>query len=126
MQLETPYQFFSYFFNEELLLKICEQTLIYSVQKDPARPFEIQPTQLKKYLGILIFKSIVKMNNRRNYWCKTIGHPIVMDVMGVNKFEEIKKYLHFNDNSTVLPVRDPNHDRLHKIRPVIDHLQKKI
>ncbi|XP_039287948.1 piggyBac transposable element-derived protein 3-like [Nilaparvata lugens] len=125
MQLETPYQFFSYFFNEELLVKICEQTLLYSVQKDPAHPFEIQPNLLKKYIGILIFMSIVKMNNVRNYWSKNIGHPLVMNVMGVNKFEEIKKNLHLNDNSTALPVTDPNHDRLHKIRPVIDHLRKK-
>ncbi|KAF0708620.1 piggyBac transposable element-derived protein 2-like isoform X1, partial [Aphis craccivora] len=39
-----------------------------------------------------------------------------------NVFAFSLPYLHFNDNSTMLPKDHPDNDRLHKIRPVIDHL----
>jgi hypothetical protein len=45
--------------------------------------------------------------------------------MPVNEFEKIRSALHFNSNSTMLPMTDPNHDRLHKIRPVVDHLNNR-
>ncbi|XP_067142488.1 piggyBac transposable element-derived protein 2-like [Centruroides vittatus] len=42
--------------------------------------------------------------------------------MALNKFEKIRQFLHFNDNSKLLPRTDPNADRIFKIRPVIDAL----
>lgn len=45
--------------------------------------------------------------------------------MPVNKFEKIRRVLHFDDNSKHLPVDHPDHDKLHKLRPVITHLNEK-
>ncbi|KAJ8929616.1 hypothetical protein NQ314_017680 [Rhamnusium bicolor] len=45
--------------------------------------------------------------------------------MPVNKFEKIRQYIHFNDNQTFIPRDHLGHDRLHKIRPLVDHLNKK-
>lgn len=42
--------------------------------------------------------------------------------MSRNRFELIRSILHFNDNSSMLSSNDPNRDRLHKLRPLIDHL----
>lgn len=42
--------------------------------------------------------------------------------MSCNRFELIKSVLHFNNNNTMLSSNDPNHDRLHKLRPLIDYL----
>lgn len=42
--------------------------------------------------------------------------------MAVNRFEAIRAVLHFNNNENHLPKDRPDYDRLHKIRPVIDHL----
>ncbi|KAF0742960.1 piggyBac transposable element-derived protein 3-like, partial [Aphis craccivora] len=44
---------------------------------------------------------------------------------GQKRFEEIRRYLRFNDNSKILDKQHPNVDRLHKIRPLIDHLNDK-
>ena len=41
--------------------------------------------------------------------------------MTINKFEQIKRYLHYNDNSTEI-----GKDRLHKIRPLVDLLRHEI
>ena len=35
---------------------------------------------------------------------------------------EIIRYMHFVDNTTLLPRTDPNYDKLGKIRPIVDHL----
>ncbi|CAF4889854.1 unnamed protein product [Pieris macdunnoughi] len=45
--------------------------------------------------------------------------------MPVDKFEKIRGVIHFNDNDKHLPVTHLEHDKLHKLRPVIDHLNTK-
>jgi len=40
-------------------------------------------------------------------------------------FQIILQFLHFHDNSQMPPTRDPLHDRLYKIRPILDHLFEK-
>lgn len=60
----------------------------------------------------------------RSYWNKKFGYDPVKTVMPVNKFELIRSLLHFNDNMKHLPKEHPDHDRLHKIRPVIEHLNQ--
>lgn len=42
--------------------------------------------------------------------------------MSQKRFEEIRKAIHFNDNWNILPTDNENHDRLHKLRPVINAL----
>lgn len=45
--------------------------------------------------------------------------------MPLAKFEKIRHYIHFNDNYKHIPRNSPGHDRLHKLRPVVDHQNKK-
>ena len=41
--------------------------------------------------------------------------------MPLKRFEEIRSYLHFNDNNLMKSKSDPGHDRTFKVRPVLDH-----
>lgn len=59
------------------------------------------------------------------YWENNTRVEKVSSVMSRDRWEEIKRYLHCNDNSSQLPLGDQNRDKLFKVRPVIDHLQKK-
>ena len=43
-------------------------------------------------------------------------------IMPRNWFELMMQFLHLSDNSTDLPRDHPDHDRLHKIRPLLEHL----
>ncbi|CAB3260354.1 unnamed protein product [Arctia plantaginis] len=47
-----------------------------------------------------------------------------METMTVNRFEKLRSVIHFNDNTLHKPVDHPNYDRLHKIRPIEEHLNK--
>ncbi|KAF0750550.1 Uncharacterized protein FWK35_00017276 [Aphis craccivora] len=71
LDLDTPLQFFTYFFNEELM------------------------------------------------------QNIIADAMSLRRYEIIRRFLHFNNNHTMFYKDNPSFDRLHKIRPLIEHLNTK-
>lgn len=124
-ELETPYQFFKYFFTDEILETICEETTRYSVQVDPSKPCQLSLADLKKYIGICTFMSVVHLPNCRDYWHPVIGNQCVIDTMSINSYENIRKNLHFNNNDNIVPREDVGHDRLHKIRPVLEGLRQR-
>ncbi|XP_026316625.1 piggyBac transposable element-derived protein 4-like [Hyposmocoma kahamanoa] len=122
--LQSPFQFFTYFFTNELLENIIIETTRYAVQKEPARPESVTITDLRKYLGILIFMSVYHYPSTRSFWSNKFGFAPIKEAMTVNKFEKIRKILHFNNNENHLPISHPQHDKLYKLRPIIDHLNQ--
>lgn len=119
--LDAPIIFFFYFFSNNLLQKIKDQSELYSVQKNANKPISISLDELKKYIRICVYASVIALKVR-DYWSAELDVPIIFNAMSRNRFELIRSTLHFNDNSSMLPLNDPNHDRLHKLRPLIDHL----
>ncbi|CAI6371787.1 unnamed protein product [Macrosiphum euphorbiae] len=117
--LSTPLSFFNYFFDEKLYDLIVEQTNLFSYDN------VFTKKDIQKYLGICIFTSVVHMSSVRDYWSQGLRFEPIAETMSLNNFEKIRRYLHFNDNSTMLPKDHPDNDRLHKIRPVVDHLNNK-
>lgn len=45
--------------------------------------------------------------------------------MSEKRFDKVRQFLHFNDNSKILLREDPNYDKLYKIRLVIESLFSK-
>jgi len=125
LNLDSPYQIFSYFFDNDLIDHICEETLKYSIQKNIQKPFKINRTDFKRFLGISIMMSVHKNPSIRSYWSSNIGNTVIKNTMPVNVFEKIKQFLHFNDNSQLIPFNRPGHDRLYRIRPLLETLNKK-
>lgn len=123
--LETPYQCFKYFFCDELINKIVEETNLYNSQIDIQKLINISAADLLKYLGICVLTSVCVQTNVRDMWHDTIGLDVVKETMSLRHFEKIRRFIHFNDNSKMLPSTDPNRDKLFKLRPLINHLNKK-
>ncbi|CAK1581011.1 unnamed protein product [Parnassius mnemosyne] len=121
--LETPFQFFSEFMNEDILTVIVEQTNLYTTQKNVSNCPPVTATEIRQFLGIIIFMSVYHYPNVRSYWGK-YGFDHIRQTITVNRFEKIRSVIHFNDNAQHKPIGIPNHDRLHKIRPVVVHLNK--
>ena len=59
----------------------------------------------------------------RNDWSTEhdLRVPYIANIMNRNRFEEIRSFLHFNENELMLPLSNPYHDRTFKIRPVLDN-----
>ncbi|GLV61258.1 hypothetical protein CBL_21085, partial [Carabus blaptoides fortunei] len=123
--LERPLQFFNYFFLSELVTKIVEESNLYAVRTKTERPPSFTETDIKQFLGIIIYNSLVNMPNTRSMWSDELRFAPVADVMSVNKFEMIRRFIHFNNNYSFIPRDQPGHDRLHKIRPIVDFLNNK-
>lgn len=125
MKLDTPYQFFKYFITDELLSTITEETNFYSSQINPSKPTNFINYDIQKFLGICIFNSVLSTSNNRDMWNDVIGNDIVKETMSQKSFEKLRSTLHFNDNSKQPKAEDPNYDKLYKLRPVLDYLNKK-
>lgn len=124
-EFETPLQYFSWFFDDELLGHIVEEMQKLSIQKNSSKPFKITVVILKKFLGVCLIMSLAPLPNIRMYWAPELGIPLIMETMPLNHFKKICQFLHFNDNTTQPTSGTPGYDRLHKIRPVLETLKKK-
>lgn len=123
--LEHPYQFFRYFFDDELLSKMSAESLLYSTQKNPAKPKNLSTKDIEKFLGVIIFSSISNCTSLRDMWHPIRGNNTVVNCMGINTFDSMRSVLHFNDNTQQEAPTDPNRDRLYKLRPIIDRINSK-
>nr|CAI5833703.1 unnamed protein product [Callosobruchus analis] len=46
--------------------------------------------------------SVVQLPSTRLCWNSTVGHPAVNSVMSCNRFEQTKRFLHFNNNENLI------------------------
>ena len=81
------------------------------------------------YTRALIIRYTILMGNDHlpsvdDYWSKD---PLLhyADRIPRWRFHKISRYLHFVNNEDLVPHEDPTHDRLGKVRPLIDHLSSK-
>lgn len=79
------------------------------------RAIYMDAKKLFKVQQAFLLTSVQQNLNLRSYWGSKIGNDIIKKSMSVNRFEQIKRILHFNNNETILSRNEPCHDRLHKI-----------
>ena len=63
----------------------------------------------------------IKLPSTRKYWSSSLAVPQVANLMPVSQSEELRKYLHFSDNTNA-----STSDKINKIRPLVDKLNKRI
>ncbi|XP_063586881.1 piggyBac transposable element-derived protein 3-like [Penaeus indicus] len=80
--------------------------------------------EMRKLLGIVIYMSVVHLPGRRDYWSAATRQEFVADAMPLNRFEEILSLLHATDNALIKKKGEPGYDRLHKVRPLLNNLNK--
>ena len=98
--------------------------------KENSRVNEWVPTnnaEMKTFLGLTILMGIIRKPSVQLYWSKDplYSTPIFSQVMRRNRCQLLLKFFHLSDNDLMLPRSDPNYDRLHKIRPLLEHLSNK-
>ena len=67
---------------------------------------------------------LCSLGDIEDYWSEDLGQERITSVFSRNRFTDILRYLHCNDNDTALPRDHANHVKLHKVRPVMNLLQK--
>lgn len=72
LRLDTPLEVFSYLFSEDIINLIRDQTNLYSVQKDANKPVNVSSQEIRQFIGIVYYMSIVRMPNVKMYWSENI------------------------------------------------------
>ncbi|XP_072163549.1 piggyBac transposable element-derived protein 5-like [Diadema setosum] len=124
--------FFNMLFPESLIEQLMIETNRYAehTQSDKAnanwKPLTF--TEMKAYLGIRIYMSILSLPHQDMYWSTDwlFGSLACSQIMPKNRFQNIARNLNANDMTTNPPVTAPDHDKLHAIRPILDTVLRTI
>ncbi|KAH8027792.1 hypothetical protein HPB51_010306 [Rhipicephalus microplus] len=123
--VESPITYFRNFFDVTFLSHICEQSSLYSAQRNPNKVTSMTVNDLEQFIGTVLTMSLMKLPQTRMYWSQRFRVSQVADTMTRDRWEEIKQSLHFSDNQEAPDQNDPERDRLYKVRPLLDHLVAK-
>lgn len=122
MELSSPIQFFLYLFPNQFFDNICNETNIYIRQTNFNSNVHFNSVDIRQFVGISLYMSISRLPRSDQYWSESLGIPAIRNIMSQKSFKTIKRSIHFNNNDNNLPTSDPRHDRLFKIRPLLDQL----
>ena len=88
---------------------------------------QITLPELRAYMGFCILMGINRLPCIEDYWRRdpALHYAPIADRITRDRFRDISRYLHFVNNNTLVPQGSPGHDRLGKVRPVMDHLSAK-
>ncbi|XP_045782915.1 piggyBac transposable element-derived protein 4-like [Maniola jurtina] len=130
----TPLEIFEKIWDTDIIAHIVRETNKYGRQLQLnnasklgsrlSRWKDTTEDEIWTFFGIIMLQSLVVNNVEREYWYPKLEELRVGnfgELMGYNRFLLLKRCLHFVDN-TSLPAHT---NKLHKIMPVIEHLNKK-
>ena len=124
----SPLEVFELFFTTPFIDNIVEQSNLYAKEVMGDIKYEswtkITVEEIKAYFGFMLLMGMVPLPSLEDYWKKDpVFHYLpIADHISRDRFRDISRYLHFVNNSTLVPRGQPGHDRLGKVSPVINHL----
>lgn len=83
---------------------------------------------MKAFIGCLIVMGIHQLPALKHYWSSDpfFHFESVASVMTASRYKKIIENLHCNDNETQPPKSDPNYDKLHKVKPLLESLNENV
>ena len=127
----SPLEVFDLFFSPDLMERIVRESNAYAKSAMGNEKYEkwskITVDELRAFLGFSVLMGINHLPSLNDYWSRDprLRYAPVADRITRDRFREISRYLHFVDNDTLVPRGEEGHDRLGKVRPLIDHLSTK-
>ena len=105
----------------ELIHIVVEESRRYAQQNN--NKFSATSDEILTFLGILLLSGYNQRKQQRHYWTQQpdVHCDFVASAMQRDQFEQIKRFLHFVNNSE---VEENKNDRFFKIRPLLDLCNK--
>ena len=132
MNGKTILDFFQLIVDNDILGLIVSQTNLYAGQfiasheiRTFSRVQAWKPTdtcEVKELISIFITMGILSYPSIEDYWRTTwpFENRAISSTMIRNRFGQLMKFLHLNDNSHYIKKGCVGHDRLYKLRPFVD------
>ena len=128
---EFPVEVFELFVTVDLKRMIVEETNRYAQQVMGDLRYgswkKITVEELDPFFGFSVLMGINHLLSVDDYWSKVqrLRYAPIAYRIPRWRFREISRYLHFVDNNHLVARGDHGHDRLGKVRPLIDYLSTK-
>uniref|UniRef100_A0A3P9JJR6 PiggyBac transposable element-derived protein domain-containing protein n=1 Tax=Oryzias latipes TaxID=8090 RepID=A0A3P9JJR6_ORYLA len=114
--IDLPFQYFTRYFDDQIIRHITYQTNLYAAQKDINTTFTTNENEILTFVTILIYMGIVELPSVDDYWARETRVPQVANLMSSKRFRLLKRVIHFNDNTMIYGTSD----RFFKIRPLFN------
>ena len=124
--------YFKLFWNDDMIDNMVTQTNLYAEQLISESPdaswYETNKQEMQAFIGLNILQGIDPKPELSMYWSKDkfFGNAGVQDTMSRDRYKDLSKYLHVNDNRTAVPQGAPGYDPLHKIAPTLYDLRSNL
>ncbi|XP_045452948.1 piggyBac transposable element-derived protein 4-like [Melitaea cinxia] len=121
-----PVSYFSTFFNEDVIELIITQTNIYAEQNRSRNWTPVNSVEIKAFIGMIIMMGINPLPSIDLYWSSDpfFRNNEIAAVMPIKRFTKILENLHLNDNKEMPSREAPDYDKLYKIRPFLELINK--
>ncbi|GBM19898.1 Chimeric ERCC6-PGBD3 protein [Araneus ventricosus] len=98
---------------ENMIAQAVEESNKYAGQKNN-HDFCLKIGEFKQFLGVIFYSGYHILPREKMYWenVPDTGTTLVSQAMSRKRYFDIKKYLHFNDNTAI------DSDRYYKVRPI--------
>jgi hypothetical protein len=115
----TPAQLFRLFLTKDLVEMIAHETERYAHQNGNLK-FGVTSEEIEIFIVLLLYSGYVQVPRYTMYWDTSVDTSFTFpsSLMSRNRFQQIKKYLHFADNNNI----NYTQNRYAKVQPLFDHL----
>ncbi|XP_067014799.2 uncharacterized protein [Anabrus simplex] len=124
VSLLSPLEIFQVFFTHAFLTILVQESNKYAIQK--GNSLDLSLLELQAFIGVLIIMGFHTLPSIRHYWSSDPNFHVsrISSIMSLKRFLKIMRFLHMNDNEKMPKRNEPGYDRLYKVRPLLDHLNK--
>ena len=128
---QSPSEIFELFFTPAIMQDIVNESNRYAKQMMGDDKYQewtpMTVPELKAYFGFCILMGITKLPAIDDYWKKDplLHYDPIASRITRERFRDIRRYLHFVDNTTLPTSGSAGRDRLAKIRPLITDITTK-
>lgn len=122
---------FSLFFTEELWRYIVDQTNLYAQQCMGDEKYmtwnKVTVEEMKAFYGFTILMGVIRLPSLHDYWRSDnyFHYAPIASRITRDRFLELRRYLHFADNSTLAPPGTEGYNKLGKVQPLLDAIVEK-
>jgi len=121
------------FLTDELIFNIVTETNRYARQTLESTDItehsrlntwkDVTSEDIRNYLALTILMGLSNLPSIADYWSMNplYHNKVYHAVMSRNRYQIISRFLHFNNNDKYDP-KDPNRDKLYKVRPLLEYL----
>ena len=106
--------------------KIVYETNLYAQQKNAPNFRPTYAAEFRAYLGNLFLMGKTQLANYRCFWSEKpeLNYRPVADIMSRNRCGQLTHYFNLNNSTKNPPQTDLGHDKLHKVRPILENEEK--